>query len=207
MSLVRFILDLLFPPTSAQALVEDATSESFGVHVRPTSIDTDIVTLLPYRTPLVRAAVIEAKFKDSERAQDLLARVLADYLNEWSSTFMSTDSGPLVLVPVPLSVSRLKERGYNQVERVARLATKRLPEVYLDTDILVRARDTLPQTRLGKARRRTNVEGAFVLSGPLEPSYTYIVLDDVLTTGATLRAAMSPFTSENGQVLGIALAH
>lgn len=207
MSLIRFILDLLFPPTDFQALVEDATTESFGIHARPTILDEDLVVLLPYRRPVVRAAIVEAKFKDNTKAQTLLAHVLADYLDEWSSAFMEETQGPLVLVPVPLSPLRLKERGYNQTERISRLAAKKLPAVYLDTDILVRVRDTLPQTSLGRNRRRTNVEGAFALSGPLEPSYTYIVLDDVLTTGATLRAAMSAFTAQKGQVRGIALAH
>jgi len=207
MQLLRFILDLLFPTTSFQALVEDATIESLGVHVRPTVIEKDLVALFPYRQPLVRACVVEAKFKDNEKAQHLLASVLVDYLNEWSASYSPFAAGPLVLVPVPLSSTRFKERGYNQSERIARLAAKRLPEVYLDTDILIRVRNTLPQTSLGRIKRRTNVGGAFALSGPLDPSYTYIVLDDVLTTGATLTAALSAFTRENGQVLGIALAH
>lgn len=204
MQLLRFILDLLFPPTDLQALVEDATVETLGRHVRPTVIDDDLVALLPYRVPLVRACVVEAKFKDSERAQTLLAGILVDYLNEWSASYQA--SGSLVLVPVPLSAGRHKERGYNQSERIARLAAKRLPEVYLETDLLVRVRDTLPQTSLGKEGRRRNVLGAFALSRPLDPSYTYIVLDDVSTTGATLEAAMSAF-HEKDQVRGIALAH
>lgn len=208
MSLIRFILDLLFPLSSTQALVEAATLESIGSCAHPTPIDEDIVALLPYRNPLVRACIIEAKFKDNNRAHQVLAGVLAEYLAEWSAEHTALSSSTLVLVPVPLSASRLKERGYNQAERIARLAASKLPDVYLDTDLLERVRDTVPQTSLGGTERRTNLEGAFGTTIATDPSHTYIVLDDVTTTGTTLRAAISALAAvHSGSVIGIALAH
>lgn len=208
MHVLRLILDLLFPLNDKQALVEDATLESIGQHVRSAVIDKDIVALLPYRKSVVRACITASKFKDSEKAQVLLANVLADYLDEWSATYTILNNKPLVLVPVPLSPARLKERGYNQVERVARLATKKLPHVYLDTDLLVRTRDTLPQTSLGRRERHTNLVGAFATSYPPDPDYTYIVLDDVATTGSTLTSAIEALRSAgSAKILGIALAH
>lgn len=208
MRILRLILDLLFPLSARQTLVTDATLESLGQHVRPRIVFDTIVALLPYRKPLVRACITSSKFKDSETAQTLLAGVLTDYLNEWSATHTILNKSPLVLVPVPLSATRLKERGYNQVERVARLATKKLSHVYLDTDLLVRTRDTLPQTSLGGFERRRNVVGAFSVSYPPDPSYTYIVLDDVATTGSTVTAAMEALKlAGSAKILGITLAH
>lgn len=208
MLLIRLILDLLFPLNDTQALVQDATLTSLGANMRPKQIDEHIVALLPYRQSLVRACIIEAKFKDSEQAQKLLASALAEYLTEWSTEHAALSSSILVLVPVPLSLARHKERGYNQAERIAYLATKQLPNVYLDTDLLQRVRDTAPQTSLSGIERRSNLEGAFQTTRTPDPDHTYIVFDDVTTTGTTLKAAISVLKAVHpGNVIGIALAH
>ena len=208
MLLIRFILDFLFPLSDTQALVTDASLESIGVYVRPKHIDKDIVALLPYRNSVVRACIIEAKFKDNERAQQILAAVLTEYLSEWSAEHTALSSNTLVIIPVPLSPSRHAARGYNQTERVARMAANKLADVYLDTDLLTRIRDTIPQTSLSGRERRSNLEGAFKTTTPTDPSHTYIVLDDVTTTGTTLQAAISALKAVHpGNVIGIALAH
>lgn len=208
MPLLRTILDLLFPLGRTAGLVRDATGETIGRVACPIRIEGDVVALMPYRAPIARACVIEAKFKDNERAQELLAGVLADYLNEWSAGEITHTPGSLVLVPVPLSEKRRKSRGYNQAERIARKAAAQLPDVYLDTDLLSRTRDTLPQTKLGAHARRKNLLGAFEATSAPDSEHTYIVFDDVMTTGATLSAAMQALTDAGAsRVLGIALAH
>lgn len=208
MWLLRAILDLLFPLGSRAALVAEATEETLGLLVRPMLVEHDVVALMPYRAPLARALILEAKFKDSERAQHLLAGALADYLNEWSAGETPFTEGALVLVPLPLSRERQRERGYNQAERIARGAATRLPDVYLDTDILVRTRDTLPQTSLGREARRQNLTDAFAAAQAPDPAHTYIVFDDVITTGTTLEAAISALRAAGAsRVLGVALAH
>ena len=199
MKVLRAFLDFLFPPRDTQALVADATHETLGALARVSVIAPNAVSLLPYRTHLVRAMILEAKFRDNEHAQRLLAKVLADYLQDDASL----DS--LVLVPVPLSDTRLKERGYNQCERIARLMKA---GIEIDTGLLVRTRDTLPQTSLKRTARRENLQGAFMLARAPDPSYTYIVFDDVYTTGATLMSAMNVFKEAGiSRVSGLSLAH
>lgn len=164
----------------------------------------DIISLVPYRVPMVRACVMEAKFKDNMKAQSLLAGILADYLRE----DMLEDPLPCILIPIPLSPARQRERGYNQAERIAQGVVALLPNACVDTTILVRTRDTLPQTTLSRKDRATNVAGAFHAAGPLDQDYTYIVVDDVLTTGATLRAAIEAIRNTGAlRVSGLALAH
>jgi ComF family protein len=88
------------------------------------------------------------------------------------------------LVAVPLADSRQRERGFNQSLEVARVVARRL-SVPLQRRSLTRVRPGPPQQSLPLQARRRNVRGAFALSG-LPPARCVGVVDDVMTTGATL---------------------
>ena len=94
----------------------------------------------------------------------------------------------VVLVPVPLHPARLRARGYNQAALLARVVARRrrLP---LDVHALRRTRDTANQPGLGAVARRTNLADAFAVPRPSRVvGRTIVLVDDVLTTGATADA-------------------
>jgi ComF family protein len=92
-----------------------------------------------------------------------------------------------ILTPVPLHWTRLLRRGYNQALELARPAAAALG-CPVQPDLLRRIRATAPQTRADRSERVKNVAGAFACAR--SPRGKHIVLvDDTLTTGATLRAA------------------
>ncbi|MGI6496245.1 MAG: double zinc ribbon domain-containing protein [Kiritimatiellia bacterium] len=97
------------------------------------------------------------------------------------------DAGEIdVVAPVPLHPSRLRSRTYNQSDLLARSLARRLDCPYRP-DLLARTRATSTQTRLGAGGRRLNVRDAFALSEPEWASgRTILLVDDVMTTGATL---------------------
>lgn len=104
-----------------------------------------------------------------------------------SACWLATGLPPLMpelLVPVPLHISRLRKRGYNQAMELARPLARRfgLP---LAHDVLLRARRTGAQTDLDAAARATNVRAAFAVKRLPAQKHVAIV-DDVMTTGATL---------------------
>lgn len=88
-----------------------------------------------------------------------------------------------LIVPVPLHVRRLKERGFNQALLLAQALPGRLLR-----DTLVRTRHTQPQTGLSPKARRENVRRAFAVRRPeVVKGKSVLLVDDVYTTGATVR--------------------
>jgi len=93
-----------------------------------------------------------------------------------------------LIVPVPLSGARRRARGYNQSEALARSLGRELG-LPVSRRALSRRRHTLPQARShGAEERRRNVEGAFAARADEASGRRVLLLDDVTTTGATLRA-------------------
>ena len=129
-----------------------------------------------YGWPLDR---LESRYKFSA---DLAAGRALSAL--WQREPRPVELPPLLLV-VPLHRSRLRQRGYNQALELARPLARSLG-VPLHHDVLQRQRRTEAQTELDAISRRRNVRGAFSLrAGVVLPAHVAI-LDDVMTTGATL---------------------
>jgi ComF family protein len=88
---------------------------------------------------------------------------------------------------MPLHPKRLKERGYNQAQEIAAPLARAL-HLPLEHDLLIRSRDTEHQARLTGKARRDNMRNAFSVHGDLTSRHV-AVIDDVMTTGASLQAA------------------
>jgi ComF family protein len=96
----------------------------------------------------------------------------------------------LAVVPVPLHRTKLRQRGFNQAELIARCALKTRPRgdrLHLCADVLERKRDTASQIGLTSHQRRENLKGAFAVARPdFVKGREVLVVDDVYTTGATV---------------------
>ena len=97
---------------------------------------------------------------------------------------------PGLVVPVPLHRRRLLWRGYNQSLELAR-TTARRAGMPLSTTALVRLRNTPPQSTLPGPKRQANIKDAFAADAALVSSQRVLLVDDVCTTGSTLRECAS----------------
>jgi ComF family protein len=121
------------------------------------------------------------KFRGELALAPFLGSLLAD-------EFRRADTGTVdFVVPMPLSRARLRGRGFNQAVEIARPLARRAGRP-VELALLVRSRDTPPQFDLPWSERQKNVRGAFSASRAL-PGATVVVVDDVMTTGATLDEA------------------
>jgi ComF family protein len=116
------------------------------------------------------------KYRPRPQLAEALAQIVARVV----------DSPGALVVPVPLHPARARGRGFDQGRALARPLARLLHTEYRDA--LTRVRDTPAQVGLGASERERNVGGAFQWSSPERPPVRVLLVDDVVTTGATLRA-------------------
>lgn len=106
----------------------------------------------------------------------------------------------VILVPVPLSPARLRERGFNQAELIA----ARLGSLtgWAVRRWLRRESGGRAQAGSGRSARQTNVSGAFQVNGELQENAPVLLIDDVITTGATIRTCSSALEAGGARVAG-----
>lgn len=150
-----------------------------------------------YAGPLQRA-IWALKYEGLRVLAEPLAVLLADYCGEHP---LPAD----LIIPVPLHRRRERRRGYNQSALLGRALAGRLGLPYRP-DLLVRLRDTPPQVGKSQEERRRNMEGAFA-AGKAPVGARILLVDDVLTTGATLEACAAPLKAAGAaSVWGLTLA-
>jgi len=132
---------------------------------------------------------------------------------EAAKEFLYSDffEGIDVIMPVPLHTNRLRSRGYNQSEYIAR-GLSEITGIPVDTTHLTRIKDTPQQAQIkangermnGRMLRRANVEGAFAVNHPEQMYRKHILLvDDLLTTGETVRACLKAMRGFRGATFSV----
>lgn len=105
------------------------------------------------------------------------------------------------ILPVPLNKRKLKQRGYNQSEWIAKSIFK---EDRILGSLVQKSVDTKSQTKFGKLKRWENVEHAFLLNEieleKIHPASRILVVDDVVTTGATIEAMIASFQKRHPEL-------
>jgi ComF family protein len=131
---------------------------------------------------------------------------LAGALAEALETAIRGEPRPDLILAVPLHPARLRERGYNQAERLAAELSLRIGVPRLEGAI-VRTRPTPPQARLGVVERRRNVADAFRVESPeVLDGRNVLIVDDVMTTGATLEACFVTLATAGAHARAAVLA-
>lgn len=221
MSLLTPLLDLLFPPRcvacgrAGQLLCDTCAQRVAPVpapycprcgqpqsndHICPscTSLQSNPLTLARacaiFQSPL-REAIHALKYENMPQLAPSLTRYLhAGYAHHLVSSIHTPVSA---ILPVPLHANRQHQRGYNQSALLARHFTLRTG-IPLREDWIVRTRDTEPQVGKNYRERQHNVADSFTATVPLA-GMTLLLIDDVYTTGATLRACASALRAAGAQ--------
>lgn len=164
---------------------------------------------LPYKEKLLTKKLVH-QFKYEPHIIKELAKSLAVVLLEYFTLINKNNSlqwENAILVPVPLEIKKLKSRGYNQTEELAKEFSK-LINVPVVVNDLLKIKKTLPQMELSAKERIENVKDAFAIKNPAEFAGKKVFLvDDVYTTGSTLEECARVLKNAGAkQVFGITLA-
>lgn len=139
------------------------------------------------------------KYQDQKELASYLGELLAKEMLEQVQS-QTID----YLIPIPLHAKKQKKRGYNQSEFFASGISKQIHKPIL-TKILIRTIETSTQTKKRKYQRWENVEGIFKLQQPEQLQNKHILLvDDVVTTGATIEAAWQVLKEVEGLKISVA---
>ncbi len=205
---IAALIDFVFPPRADELVVRRADEAQVRACITPVLIESvrpATTALSSFSDDLVRACIREAKYHASRKAKRLLGAMLTEYLLELGADTYEE----VVIVPIPLSRKRRAERGFNQCEAIVEEALRMGPELPLliESALLTRVRDTEHQTRLSRRERLLNVKDAFTATRDLDAQTTYVLFDDVVTTGATMQAAARALRARGARhILPIALA-
>lgn len=182
--MVNNIRSLLFPSRKTAAFLKTLTEETVTISYAPRERGA-VTVLSQYTDEVIRACVIECKFHNCEKSAELLASLLARWLGDTKCHYD-------VVVPIPLTRKRYRKRGYNQVIRIIDAYNKHTHAPLQRVHALFKQRHTPPQTTLKREERKKNVVDSFAIRRLPRKHITgarVLLLDDVSTTGATLKEA------------------
>lgn len=194
-TVLEHLLEMILPRRDAVRLVDSINS----LVSSPQTVqlgELQIEYLFSYQDKSIRALITESKFHDYHHAQKLLAVALSS---------VCTPSHFDLIIPMPLSTIRHRERGFNQIERVLDRA-----KISYQNDILTRHHRPA-QVGLDRTSRLNNMNEAFFCRPGTESRIVdqkILLIDDVVTTGATMAAARATLARHHPRSLHcLAFAH
>ncbi|OGY85475.1 MAG: hypothetical protein A2233_04140 [Candidatus Kerfeldbacteria bacterium RIFOXYA2_FULL_38_24] len=146
----------------------------------------DLITLGEYRNPFWRKAVAALKFSYLTEIADSLAIIFAGVLAQ-----ANWDLNQAIIIPIPLHKTRERERGFNQSAVISEKISA-ICHIAWDDNLLIKNKKTKSQTTFSHQKRFANIASSFSLANTnLDKikNKTVLLLDDVITTGATITEA------------------
>ena len=211
------IINIFVPLNKSQRILRNISVEEFlslntQTHLLTPPIENSIA-IFSYKKKLIKQAIWSLKFKNNTKMSKLFSQIIYDYLiEELAELKLSNNFDNPILIPIPISSGKKRERGYNQTELIASEINKldKNNSFEYRKNILKKTKNTLPQSRTkNKKEREENLKGCFKVVMPkLVKNRNIILLDDVITTGATLNEAKKTLRQHSpNQIICVALAH
>ncbi len=139
------------------------------------------------------------KYKQKTALRKLFSNLIISFIKEYNLDIAQFN----VIVPIPLFPAKLRERGYNQSLLIAKILSEKFKIPILDNN-LVRVKNTKSQSLLDRKERWTNIKGAFKIKNPIVfYGKRVLLIDDLLTTGATTSEAANILKDSGAQIVGV----
>jgi len=208
------ILDFVLPKDPDVLRFETISNEEF-VRKAEKADEPPIsgaLSIFNYKDPLVRTAIRLLKYKGNKHSASLLAETLyGEMIEELSDSMIFSGFEKPLLIPIPISNARRRERGWNQCELLAEALVKIDGGQTFEyaKNLLMKVKDAPSQTKKDRAERIKNIVGCFAVKNARAVSgRNIILLDDVITTGSTMKEAKKTLLSAGARkVFCVSVAH
>ncbi len=173
---------------------------------RKTYLD-GLIWIAPYQNQTIRKMIHSFKYEFAKDLAKTLASLMIKTILTSELINLFSPKKSWLIVPIPIQNKKLKERGFNQAELLAREISNQT-KIPFETKILIKIKNTPSQTTLQEEERRKNVKNVFsVKNSNLIKNKNIVLVDDVVTTGATLDEAAKTLKSAGAKMIwGLALA-
>lgn len=221
--MISSVTDLFFPKVCNACLSYLRDNEKYVCtdcrHALPITNfhknNDDIVKNIFYGRAKIELATALLRFEKKGIVQRLLHQLkykeqqsIGTFLGEWLGTELKVIEAYKdidIIVPVPLHKKKLRSRGYNQVERFGKEITKSLNREYMD-DVLIKVTNTTSQVNKKRFARWSNSYELFSINNVEKIANKHILLvDDIITTGATLEACIMELNKADNIKISIAV--
>lgn len=203
------LLDLILPRHRRAARAVSISSEELASLVHPTPLPKLpwIYTLFQYRDERVRSVIQAVKYYGERDVAKKVAPFAADFITELLDQKIRFEGWQSVLlVPVPSSSTRVRERGYTQAALFAHAIAALVSDVTYDPTLLKRE-ERVSQVHVPRAKRKSNMSLAFHADHRTHGHFI-ILIDDVVESGATLSDARRALLDAGARaVVALAISH
>lgn len=216
MKILKTILDIIFPLFCVNCSKKGSSlceSCLYKAHFNEKEVPNFIYPIYDFRDPIIRKAIWALKYKNKKDVASIFAESLyGNIIEELSDLEKLENFTDPILIPVPISKTRLKERGYNQTLILAKALVEldKNQSFKLEENILVKIKETAHQARLkNKKERLENLLGTFEVKNIEKiKNKNIILLDDVVTTGATITEARKILRKAGAKkIIAFSIAH
>lgn len=208
----QVFIEALFPLSKEEIFLNELTPEhAFEVLPKAPVFDNKVVPLpdtkavFAYKDKRVARLVWNIKYKKDKHSIDIAVFAMLKNLNVG-------EAGKIYLVPIPTTPKRLRERGYNQTELLidAMVRGDKTGQVQSLKDLLVRTKDQKRSKYKNRQERLSDAKELFAVNikNQVSKDTQIIVIDDVITTGSTMKQALDVLRAcDFIYVRGLAIAH
>lgn len=205
------IVDLIFPARDKEKIVQTLSDEDILSLPKAWERESNIYSIFSYKNPKVQALIWELKYHRNERSIDIIGKILADsILEEMSDKNLFENKSQYLLVGVPMTPRRLRQRRFSQIDLICRKMLNYLPEnITYSPETIRKIRETKNQSHTkNRDERLRNLHGVFFADHNIIRGKNIILIDDVYTTGATITEATRALKSAGAKsISAFTVAH
>jgi len=212
-TITEYILSIILPKEEEVIFIETLTEEDIVAKIPyAKEINTKYMAIFQYQNQIIKKAIWEIKYNANKVIISKFSKILYEFILEnISDKIMFNNLTNPLLIPIPASKLRIREKGFNQCELIVKEICKldNNTNFVISTNALSKIKETKQQSKIkNRSKRLNNLSGCFLANEAIVKNKNIILIDDVITTGKTMEeASKALYNAGAKKVIGFSIAH